>query len=806
MADKDLEFENSETPVDGATASTIELPAEKEEQYQRIVRNLQEATSTDIIRKVLSDGKTVKCYWGTATTGRPHIAYCVPLLKIADFLSAGVHVKILLADLHAFLDANKSKFETLKSRVKYYSYLLKAMFTVLGVPVDKLEFVTGTSYQLSAEYTMDMYKFHALTSTKAAEHAGADVVKASESPLMCSLLYPGLQALDEQYLDVDFQFGGVDQRKIFMYAAHFLPKLGYAKRAHLMNPMVPGLSGGKMSSSDPRSKIDFLDSPADVKNKLKAAVCSPGVVENNGVLAFAKAVLFPVQALWNEQARAEGKADFRGDARSFIGEGAPEGTMFTIPRPEKFGGDIHVQDYEDLEKKYEKEEIHPGDLKAGVTEAMIKLLKPIQELFAQNEDWQAAEKAGYREEKPVEAVKKDVKPKKEKNLRSAPPTEEERAALRAQKEAEKAAKQAAKDAGAGAGGVTAAEVKKADAEAAAVSPVASSASSSSVALNEITQTDMPDLKLLARGKVRDLYELPDAADADKLLFVATDRISAFDVIMENGIPRKGITLSTLSLFWFHKLSHVIPNHILTPALPPSSSPGVPRALTEPASAWHEFPRSLDKYRPQLEGRAMIVRKCEVVKVEAIVRGYITGSAWNEYKVKGTVHGIEMPKGLVESEKLERPLFTPSTKADLGDHDENIHPDKVKDICGPQIAKQIEDAALRIYTEGAAYALERGLILADTKFEFGLLDSPNGTKQLVLIDELLTPDSSRYWSADVYEKGKPQPSFDKQYLRDWLISNKLKAVDGVSLPEDVVKGTREKYEEARERVMGLGRFA
>jgi tyrosyl-tRNA synthetase len=199
------------------------------------------------------------------------------------------------------------------------------------------------------------------------------------------------------------------KRKIFMYAAHFLPKLGYAKRAHLMNPMVPGLSGGKMSSSDPKSKIDFLDSPAEVKAKLKAALCSPGEVENNGVLAFAKAVLFPVQALWNEQARARGEADFRGDKRSFIGDGAPAGTMLTIPRPEKFGGNIHVTSYEDLEEKYVKEEVHPGDLKAGVTEALVKLLGPIQELFNSNEDWQRAEEAGYKEEKPVEAAKKDVK-------------------------------------------------------------------------------------------------------------------------------------------------------------------------------------------------------------------------------------------------------------------------------------------------------------------------------------------------------------------------------------------------------------
>lgn len=180
-----------------------------------------------------------------------------------------------------------------------------------------------------------------------------------------------------------------------MYAAHFLPKLGYAKRAHLMNAMVPGLSGGKMSSSEPKSKVDFLDSPADIKSKLKAAVCTPGVVEGNGVLAFVKAVLIPVQNLWNEQARERGEADFRGDAKSFITGDAPKGTVFSISRPEKFGGDIHVGSYEELEAKYTKEEVHPGDLKTGVTDALVKLLTPIQEMFKANEEWQEAERLGY---------------------------------------------------------------------------------------------------------------------------------------------------------------------------------------------------------------------------------------------------------------------------------------------------------------------------------------------------------------------------------------------------------------------------
>ncbi|KAJ9125570.1 hypothetical protein QFC22_000532 [Naganishia vaughanmartiniae] len=189
----------------------------------------------------------------------------------------------------------------------------------------------------------------------------------------------------------------------------------------------------------------------------------------------------------------------------------------------------------------------------------------------------------------------------------------------------------------------------------------------------LTNTNLPKLKLLARGKVRDIYALPDAKDEDKLLFVATDRISAFDVIMENGIPNKGSLLTTLSLFWFERLSKIIPHHVIAPA--PESCRD-----TDPSEAWKSFPRSLDEYRDQLEGRSMIVKKCEVVKVEAIVRGYITGSAWSEYKKSQTVHTIPMPAGMVESQKLPKPIFTPSTKADQGEHDENIHPDKGKWCC------------------------------------------------------------------------------------------------------------------------------
>ncbi|KAE8537752.1 phosphoribosylaminoimidazolesuccinocarboxamide synthase [Cryptococcus gattii VGV] len=772
--------------------TTIQLSPEAEAQYERITRSLQEVTSGDVIRKVLSEGKVVKAYWGTAPTGRPHIAYCVPLLKIADFLTAGVHVK-----LHAFLDASKSTLETVQYRVKYYSKLLITVFTVLGVPIDKLEFITGSSYQLKPDYTLDMYRFHALTSTREAEHAGADVVKESESPLMSSLLYPGLQALDEQYLDVDFQFGGVDQRKIFMYAATFLPKLGYSKRAHLMNAMVPGLSGGKMSASDPKSKIDFLDTAADIKNKIKAALCPPGEIENNGVIAFIKTVLIPIQALRIEQAEQRGEKAPVGEG-SFVKPGAPEGAVFSISRPEKFGGDIHVKSYEELEKAYIAGDIHPGDLKTGVQEALIQFLSPIRKLFDEDKEWQEIERMAYPSSSVAPAAEEPKKAKK-KDVRSKPPTEEERAALRAAKEKEKAAKIAAKAVNEGTAppvppieDITAAQLAQSSKKAV---QVATSSTTSSC----VTSTNLSKLKLLAKGKVRDIYALPGKEDEDKLLFVATDRMSAFDVIMNNGIPSKGITLTTLSLFWFDKLKNIIPNHVLYPS--PSA------CFSTPAQAWEQFPRSLDEYKDQLEGRSMIVKKCEVVKIEAIVRGYITGSAWSEYKKSQTIHGIQMPPGLVESQKLPKALFTPSTKADQGEHDENIHPDKVKDICGPELATEIEKVAIQLYTEAAAYALERGLILADTKFEFGLLPDPSSPNKttLILIDEVLTPDSSRYWAAADYVVGQPQPSFDKQYLRDWLIKEGLRGKEDVTLPEHVVNETRSKYEEARDRVMGLGNF-
>ncbi|KAJ3103425.1 Bifunctional purine biosynthetic protein ade1 [Phlyctochytrium planicorne] len=282
----------------------------------------------------------------------------------------------------------------------------------------------------------------------------------------------------------------------------------------------------------------------------------------------------------------------------------------------------------------------------------------------------------------------------------------------------------------------------------------------------VVESNCPELKLIARGKVRDLYDV----DEKHLLFVATDRISAFDVIMKNGIPKKGVLLTSMSEFWFDFLKDTLPNHLVTSDL-------------------DKMPAPISKYEDQLKGRSMLVRKLKILPVEAIVRGYITGSGWAEYKKKGTVCDIPLPAGLQECAKLEKPLFTPSTKAELGDH--------VVDIIGKEYADQMEKAALQLYEKASAYALSKGIIIADTKFEFGV--DENG--KLVLADEVLTPDSSRFWPASSYAPGKSQPSYDKQYLRDYLESIKFDKSNGIELPSDVTTNTLSKYKEASTIITG-----
>ncbi len=286
----------------------------------------------------------------------------------------------------------------------------------------------------------------------------------------------------------------------------------------------------------------------------------------------------------------------------------------------------------------------------------------------------------------------------------------------------------------------------------------------------ILQTNFPGLKLLGRGKVRDIYEV-----GDKLLIVATDRLSAFDVVFPTPIPDKGRVLTQLSMFWFEKLSALIPNHVISAT---------------------EFGGELAPYAASLAGRSMLVRRTEPLPIECVVRGYISGSGWKDYQKTGAICGIPLPAGLRESDRLPEPIFTPSTKATTG-HDENISFEETVARIGRPLAEQLRDISLTIYKRATEHATARGIILADTKFEFGLLDN-----ELIWIDEALTPDSSRFWPADQYVPGKSQPSFDKQYVRDYL--EKIgwnKQPPAPPLPSEVVVATQQKYKEAFQRITG-----
>ncbi|RKO83405.1 tRNA synthetases class I-domain-containing protein [Blyttiomyces helicus] len=355
-----------------------------EEKFSLITRNLQEHLGGDEMKRILAE-RDLNVYWGTATTGRPHIGYFVPLVKIADFLKAGWHVTILFADLHAYLDNMKAPWELLQLRTKYYEAIIKATLSSIGVPIDRLKFVIGTSYQLSREYSLDVYRLLAQTTEHDAKKAGAEVVKQVESPLLSGLVYPLLQALDEEYLKVDAQFGGVDQRKIFTFAEKYLPQLGYKKRAHLMNGMVGGLSGSKMSSSDPDSKVDLLDDAKSVQNKIKKAFCEEGNVDDNPILQFLKVVIFPANQLTQPEYK------------------------FTIRRSEKYGGDVHFADYETLHKAFAARELHPGDLKAGAADALNALLEPIRKTFAADPELIKLTEAAYKPKVPELIEKMDLR-------------------------------------------------------------------------------------------------------------------------------------------------------------------------------------------------------------------------------------------------------------------------------------------------------------------------------------------------------------------------------------------------------------
>lgn len=292
-------------------------------------------------------------------------------------------------------------------------------------------------------------------------------------------------------------------------------------------------------------------------------------------------------------------------------------------------------------------------------------------------------------------------------------------------------------------------------------------------MSALYQTEIKTVPLLHRGKVRDIYDL-----GDKLLIVATDRLSAFDVVLPTPIPDKGKILTLMTLFWLDFLSDIVENHLITAKV-------------------EEYPEELKEYADILRDRSMIVKKAKILPVECIVRGYLSGSAWREYRERGEICGLKLPEGLRESERLPEPIFTPSTKAELGKHDINITFEEMKKIIGESLADAVRTISLKLYQKAHAYALKRGIIIADTKFEFGLYEG-----RLILVDEVLTPDSSRFWPKDTYTPGRPQESFDKQFIRDWLKnSGWQEGTPPPSLPPEIVSQTRERYLEALYRLTG-----
>ena len=287
----------------------------------------------------------------------------------------------------------------------------------------------------------------------------------------------------------------------------------------------------------------------------------------------------------------------------------------------------------------------------------------------------------------------------------------------------------------------------------------------------IFETNFKNLGKVKKGKVRDIYDF-----GDKLLIVSTDRLSAFDVVLPSPIPNKGKILNQISLFWFDKMKSIVKNHIIT-------------------SNIDEYPKECKEYKKELEGRSVLVKKATPILIECIVRGYISGSGWQSYKKDETICGIKLLPNLKESEKIPKPIFTPSTKADIFDHDINISFEEAAKIVGKEIAEKVRDISLKIYEAGTSFAIKKGVIIADTKFEFGIIDN-----EIILIDEVLTPDSSRFWNAEKYEIGKSPESYDKQYIRDYLKKNKWnKKPPAPTLPLDVIKNTTKKYIDCFEKI-------
>ncbi|MBS3113155.1 tyrosine--tRNA ligase [Candidatus Woesearchaeota archaeon] len=328
------------------------------EKFELITRNTQEIIGDQELKEILKK-RDISIYLGTEISGRPHIGYFVPAMKMKDFLKAGCHVTMLLADIHAMLNNQKSTFEQLNSRFKYYSIIIKALLEAAGADTSKLTFVKGSDFQLDPKYTFDMYRLASMSSLHDLNKAASEVVRQSENQKIGGLIYPIMQALDEEYLKVDAQYGGVDQRKIFMYAREILPKLGYKPRIEIMTPMIPGLQGDKMSSSVASSKIDLLDDAETIKKKLNKAQCVAGDIRDNGLLSFVKHVIFVLKKDTDD--------------------------TFVIERPAKFGGNLEYSQYEKLEDDFKEQKLHPMDLKTALAREIAILTAPIRKVMENNE-------------------------------------------------------------------------------------------------------------------------------------------------------------------------------------------------------------------------------------------------------------------------------------------------------------------------------------------------------------------------------------------------------------------------------------
>jgi len=321
-----------------------------EEKFNLIKRNTQEIVTEKELKELLEKKKKPAVYLGTAITGKPHIAYFLPMLKLADFLKAGFKVKLLLADLHGALDG--TPWDILEKRYKYYAKVMPLMLKAIETDTSNFEIVKGSDFQMDKNFFFDVLKMSTEASVNDCKRAAAEVVKFGDNPKLCGMIYPIMQALDEEYLKVAVQYGGVDQRKILMFAREFLPKIGYKARIEVMTPMIPGLMGQKMSASDPKSKIDLADDEKTVADKLKNAYCEPGIVQDNGLLAFLKYVIMVIKEDRKEK--------------------------FIVERPEKFGGNLEFKTYEDIKKAYAAKELHPLDLKNALAKEINKLLEPFR--------------------------------------------------------------------------------------------------------------------------------------------------------------------------------------------------------------------------------------------------------------------------------------------------------------------------------------------------------------------------------------------------------------------------------------------